>query len=194
MTSDWESVRFDRSEGELSELISIVSARVRMCAHGMTSWVDGEDVVNETWLRLVPYFEEKADREPEEWVGLAVRIARNYIIDQARVRKREISCSMDELVSLGALREDFAERSAETIDTFEGVGGLPRQFREIVTLVYIDEWPLADAAQVLGIGVRTAQRRLKKARERLVRVLKTGSCGRRPIVDGAHEQCGRGVE
>jgi len=194
VTSDWESVRLGRSEGELRELLLIVGTQVRRCARGMTGWVDGEDVVSETWLRLVPYFEEEAVREPAEWVGLAVRIARNYIIDQARVRKREISCSMDELVSLGALQEDFAESSTELIDTAEAIGDLPSQWREVVTLVCINEWPLADAAQVLGIGVRTAQRRLKKARERLVRVLKTGSCGRRPIVDGAHEQCGRGVE
>ncbi|MEV6875009.1 sigma-70 family RNA polymerase sigma factor [Amycolatopsis sp. NPDC051128] len=173
MTSYWEPVSDDPCGADFADLFSRVGPQVRRFARARTRRMDPEDVVTETVLRLKEYLDGGSDGEPVNLVPLALRIARNLIVDHSRVRGHEVLLPVEDLIAVRTLREeDFADQSAEIIDAFDALRALPDELQEIMTLVCLNECSLFEAARILGIGVRTAQRRYQKGRERLWRTLR----------------------
>lgn len=136
--------------------------------------MDPDDIVHETVLRLRQHLDRNPGDESANLVPLALTIARNLVIDQSRASRREVLLSSADLITVEALREeDFADRSVEIIDAHNALCALPEDLQEVVTLVCMNGCSVQVAARVLGITERTAQRRYKKARERLRRALGT---------------------
>ncbi|KDN19194.1 hypothetical protein DV20_26415 [Amycolatopsis rifamycinica] len=136
--------------------------------------MDPDDIVTETVLRLRHHLDRNPGAEAADLVPVALTIARNLLIDQSRANRREVLLPAESLITVQTLREeDFADRRAEIIDAFDALRALPEDLREIVTLVCLNERSLQEAAQILRISVRMAQRRYKKGREKLRRALGT---------------------
>lgn len=172
MTSDWETVPAGQGRKDLAELHALVNTPVKIFARARTSRVDPDEIVHETVLRLRRHLDRNPGDEPANLVPLALTIARNLVIDHSRAIRREVLLSADDLIAVEALREDdFADRSVEIIDARNALRALPDDLQEIVTLVCLNECSVQEAAQILGIAERTAQRRYKKGRERLRRAL-----------------------
>jgi RNA polymerase sigma factor (sigma-70 family) len=173
--SDWEAVPGEQTEEDLAELFSLVGSQVRSYVRGLTRRLDCEDIVSETILRLKGYLDGRPGDRPDSVVAAALRIARNLVIDEARHNRRQVPLPAEELDAAVCFRvEDFADRRAEIIDAFAALRALPGDLREMVTLVCLTERTVAEAAHLLGISVRTAQRRFRKGRERLWRALESG--------------------
>ncbi|WP_410667646.1 RNA polymerase sigma factor [Amycolatopsis sp. cmx-4-68] len=172
MTSDWEAVPGEPTEEDLAELFFLVGSQVRRYARGLTRRMDCEDIVSETILRLKGYLDRRPGERPDSVVAVALRIARNLVVDEVRRTRRQVLLPAEEFTSAECFRvEDFTERRAEILDAFAALRELPGDLREVVTLVCLNERTVAEAADLLGISVRTAQRRYRKGRERLWRAL-----------------------
>ncbi|MGW5722076.1 RNA polymerase sigma factor [Amycolatopsis sp. NPDC003865] len=173
MTSDSETVPAGQGRKELAELHALVGPQVKIYARARTRRMDPDDIVHETVLRLRQHLDRNPGDESANLVPLALTIARNLVIDQSRAGSREVLLSAEDLIKFEALREeDFADRSVEIIDAHNALRALPEDLQEVVTLVCMNGCPVQVAAQILGITERTAQRRYRKARERLWRALR----------------------
>ena len=98
-------------------------------------------------------------------------------------RSRPIE-SLDALEGIGADRSDEAA-SAETATAVrelrEALRRLPDEQRQVVLLVGLEQFPCAEAAQVLGIPVGTVMSRLARGRERLRQLLEEGTPDRQGL-------------
>ncbi|MGW4063139.1 RNA polymerase sigma factor [Amycolatopsis sp. NPDC004747] len=158
----------------LTELLRLVGPQVERYARARTRRMDAADVVGETVLRLGIHLNRNPGTEPAALVPLALTIARNLLIDHSRTSRREVLLPAEDLITVEALQEeDFADRRAEIVAALDALHALPGDLREVVTLVCLNERPLPEAAQILGISLRMAQRRYQKGREKLRRALGT---------------------
>jgi RNA polymerase sigma-70 factor, ECF subfamily len=132
-----------------------------------------EDLVEETWLRMVSSAEGlRADTRLGPWL---FTVARNLYVSHCRSRLRESAYTAD-LVLLwpGELPKtpfdvasftEFEKRLEAVIEQ------LPPTYRETILLVCIEQLRPADAAAVCGISAELLRQRLKRARELISRMI-----------------------
>ncbi len=132
-----------------------------------------EDLVEETWLRLVQGGDDlDADTRLGPWL---FTVARNLYISHCRSRTREHSCAADlillwpgelprspfDLASLG----EFEQRLESAI------ASLPPACREALLLVGVEQLRPVDAAKVCGITPESLRQRLSRARKLISELL-----------------------
>jgi RNA polymerase sigma factor (sigma-70 family) len=132
-----------------------------------------EDLVEETWLRLVSGSDDlDADTRLGPWL---FTVARNLYISHCRSRAREHSCAADlillwpgelprspfDLVSSG----EFEQRLEAAI------ASLPPACREALLLVGVEQLRPVDAAKVCGITPESLRQRLSRARKLISELL-----------------------
>src|SRR3954469_16749003 len=152
------------------------------CYRMLGSFEEAEDLVQETLLRA---WRSRAELERDEWLrAWLYKIATNACLDTIKRTKRRVP-------SLGSFRDvpwlqpypdvllpaedepDAALFARETIElTFLAVIQLlpPRQ-RAVLILRDVLDWPAADAAELLEIGVAAVNSALQRARETMGRAL-----------------------
>ncbi len=129
-----------------------------------------EDLVEETWLRLVS--RSTRLREDTRLAPLLFTIARNLFASYCRSRLIEESHAAD-LIGLwpsGApTRSPFDETAANEVDRrLEfALAGLSRTYREVLLLVGVEGLTPAEAAEVCGISAEALRQRLSRARAQL---------------------------
>jgi len=125
-----------------------------------------EDLLEETWLRLVLTRE---DLHPDtHLVPWLFTVARNLFLSYCRSRAREQTFTSD-LMSLWP--DQLARSPFEIASTNEfercletALGELPPRYREVLLLVGIEGLRPADAALVCGISGEALRQRLSRAR------------------------------
>lgn len=132
-----------------------------------------EDLVEETWLRLVSSAEDLyAETDLAAWL---FTVARNLYVSYCRSRTREQSYTADLILlwpgeisqspfDLASLNEFGARVEAAVVE-------LPARYREVILLVGVEGLRPADAATVCGISPDALRQRLSRARALLVQRL-----------------------
>ena len=125
-----------------------------------------EDLLEETWLRLV----EHADRLREDtrlgpWL---FTVARNLYVSYCRSRMLEDAHAAD-LIGLwptGFQTSPFEEAAANELERRleAGLASLPIAYREVMLLVGIEGLRPVEAAEVCGISAQALRQRLSRAR------------------------------
>jgi RNA polymerase sigma-70 factor (ECF subfamily) len=132
-----------------------------------------EDLLEETWLRLVTTRESlQADTRLAPWL---FTVARNLYVSYCRSRAREQAYTSDWL----SLWPDEPSRSpfeTTVLHQFEGhletaVAELPPLYREVLLLVGVEGLRPSDAAKVCGISPQALRQRLSRARALLTQRL-----------------------
>jgi RNA polymerase sigma-70 factor (ECF subfamily) len=139
---------------------------------------EAEDITSEIFLKAWRYINENKDIE--SFSGLLYKLARNSIIDlyRSKASRKEIF-SIDEQESEEV--EDkkvwdisFEEKIEEKIEVqkiITALQSLKQEYREIVTLRYVDEMEISEIAEITGkghISIRvTLHRGLKKLKQLL---------------------------
>ena len=135
---------------------------------------DAEDLLEETWLRLVSGGEElAADTRLAPWL---FTVARNLFLSHCRSRAREQAYTRD-LISLwpGELSRSPYDSAclSEFQDRLEAaLAEVPPMYREVLLLVGFEGLRPADAAAVCGITPEALRQRLSRARAVLSQRLK----------------------
>ena len=129
---------------------------------------DAEDVVQETFLRVVRHQAELRDvREPKAWLA---RIAWRIAVDRRRHQPEmagDPEALLAQLHATGMSAEqmvvrDEMKRLVETL-----VAALPSELREPLQLSTVEEMSAGEVAAVIGIPEATVRTRLFRARQML---------------------------
>lgn len=134
-----------------------------------------EDLLEETWLRLVSAGADlRADTRLGPWL---FTVARNLYISYCRSRVRETAYTAD-VVFLWPSEMPKTPFDLASLSEFEqrldaAIADLPPIYREVILLVGVEQLRPADAAEVCGISPESLRQRLKRARDLLSRSLAT---------------------
>lgn len=101
------------------------------------------------------------------WIfGIVVRVAKDHRRSRARHHKRVagLAAELETQPGAGRTPADEAERREANRILHAVLAKLDEDEREVLVLVELEELPLRDAAEALGLRIRTCQRRLRSAR------------------------------
>lgn len=130
---------------------------------------DAWDVLQETWVRVLKGIGSLSD--PGSLTPWLYRVARNTALSHARSRERPHE-------SLGDRPDEFAGDPADGPLDFEdaeqvhrGLLALSLPHREVLTLFFLEDLSIEEAATVLGVPTGTVKSRLYYAKRDLRKVL-----------------------
>jgi len=133
-------------------------------------WEQTDDVLQNSMMRL---YRALADVTPESlrhFYSLAGVQIRRELLDLAKHHAR-MDGHTDQQVNDEADDSDDPATLAEWTEFHRQVDALPEEERDVFTLLWYEELTQAEAAEILGIAVRTVIRRWQAARVRLYRML-----------------------
>jgi RNA polymerase sigma-70 factor (ECF subfamily) len=142
-----------------------------------------EDLVEETWLRLVSARQDlHEDTRLGPWL---FTVARNLYVSFCRSRAREHSSTPD-LILLwpgGLPQTPYEVASGNEFEQRleEAIAALPPMYREALLLVGVEQLRAVDAAEVCGISAESLRQRLRRARAFLSRFLAGADARREPV-------------
>ena len=150
---------------------------------GVHRWEQTGDVLQGALVRLLTALEDVRPASPREFFGLTAEQVRRELIDLARhhfgpqgagAHHASAAGRADSLAPAHERPDLTYEPSALAgwCEFHEQVRELPEQEREVVDLLFYQELPQAQAAGLLGVTVRTVQRRWQSALLRLNGLLK----------------------
>jgi len=167
----------DRAEARRL-LIEHAEARLHLLARRMLRrfpkvrrWEETDDVFVEAVTRLHRCLEEVQPESPRHFYNLAATHCRRVLIEMARRHfgSKGLGTNQEtdgEQVHQGKAEDNGTAPSSvlEWTDFHEAVEKLPEEEREVFSLLWYEELSQAEAAEVLGISVRTIKRRWQSAR------------------------------
>ena len=148
---------------------------------GVGRWAEADDVLQDALLRLDRALREVQPGSVKAFLGLAAQQIRRELLDLARSHfgpqgagARHASRGHD---ADGAPpdREDFTHEPcalAQWRELHEQIERLPEEERDVVGLLFYQALPQAEAAEILGVAVKTVQRRWRSALLKLHELLR----------------------
>lgn len=151
----------------------------------MRSRERAEDLLEETWLRLVAH----ADRlQPDTRLGpWLFTVARNLHTSHWRSRMlEEASADGLGLWPVASIRSPFEETASNELERRieQALATLPVSYREALLLVAVEGVDQSEAANICGISATAFRQRLKRARDLLAKRLEESA---RPAHRVLHE-------
>jgi RNA polymerase sigma-70 factor (ECF subfamily) len=158
------------------EIYDAFNARVfNFLARLMHSRERAEDLVEETWLRLVAH---AARLQPDTRLGpWLFTVARNLYVSYCRSRMLEDSSVADGIglwppaPAASPFEQAAANELEARIET--ALVRLPPIYREVVLLVAVEGLEPTEAAAICGVSAATMRQRLKRARDLLSQSVET---------------------
>ena len=139
---------------------------------------EAEDIASEVFLKAWHYISEK--KKVESFSGLLYRLARNCIVDLYRTRNRiheRETVSLDDFElglqagDEGKLNEDLG-RQMEREKIIQALQKLKQEYREVITLRYVDELEISEISGITGRGAIAVRVTLHRALKKLKDLLK----------------------
>jgi RNA polymerase sigma factor (sigma-70 family) len=159
--------------------LTILTRRMLGDFQRVRRWAETDDVLQNSLLRLVGALRDVKPATTRDFYALATLQIRRELIDLARhyygpegLGAHHDSRGKDsQLNCVTAPAESHAPDSlVQWTELHETIGGLPDEEREVVGLLFYQGFSQAEAADVLGISLRTVQRRWHDALCKLHRV------------------------
>jgi RNA polymerase sigma-70 factor (ECF subfamily) len=166
--------------GDLRALDAIVPAYwpavERYAARMLDDRDAGQDIALETFIRLWIH---ATDWRVQSLRGLVFRIARNLCIDEQRRRGARQRAVVREVAGADASArpdpDEMLERDHVVNEVDEAIQSLPDRRREAFTLVHLNGLSYREAAQIMGLSVKTVGNHvgaaLAQLRQRLLPML-----------------------
>lgn len=153
---------------ETKEYERLVSAYLdtiyRVAVNGCKNYADAEDVVQNTFMKLLEKenrFED--DNHARKWL---IRVAVNECNSLWRSPWKRHTTSLEELT------QESVFSSPEKSDLYYAVKGLPPKYRQIVHLYYFEDYSTKEIAKIMNLTETAVQTRLLRARQKLREKLK----------------------
>jgi RNA polymerase sigma-70 factor (ECF subfamily) len=154
---------------------------------GVARWEQADDVLHNALIRLDRALRERVPEESRHFYNLAALQIRRELIDLARHYQGPNGpgtkhhtdprgqAADDPGGALGWAADGREPGSpAEWRELYERVEALPRDEREVFDLLWTDGVTQEEAAEILGVSVRTVKRRWKDTRRLLSEILEGG--------------------
>ncbi len=123
-----------------------------------------EDAVHETMLCLIEWSRSHQMQDAEKMKGLIYLIVRQRSLRLLQQQRRTISLEQLE----GFEPTDFSRfEQTEVGPVLSALGRLKAEYQEILQLHYLHELSMKEIAEILGIRLSAAQKRLHRARQAL---------------------------
>ncbi|MER7073800.1 SigE family RNA polymerase sigma factor [Terrabacter sp. NPDC000476] len=133
---------------DFEEFFASSARPLRRTAYGLVGdWDRAEDLTQAAFVRLYRHWDRIQDVNVEAY---ARRVLVNLYIDE---RKFAAEVPTDVLPERGRADED----RSTSIDIGRALATLPRQARAVIVLRYLDDRPVAEVAEVLGIAEGTVK-------------------------------------
>ena len=124
-----------------------------------------EDLTQDAFVRLHHHWDKVSRYEsPEAWVR-RVALNRAFSWRRREGRRRNLELAAD------PRPEALPESSSDREDVLRAVRALPQRDRALVALYHLEDRPLAEVAEVLGLRPGAAKVALHRARRRLADLL-----------------------
>jgi len=165
-----------KDSNAFGELYDMYAPRIyRFIYFKVSSVSDAEDLTAEVFLKTWEYVSE--GKEVKHFAGLLYRIARNRVIDFYRHRSTQPTQEIDETILEKISDQGMAAKKMQEANEVQGViknlQKLKDEYREVITLRFIDELSMGEIAEILQksqISVRVllhrALKTLKKVSEK----------------------------
>ncbi len=148
------------------------------------SWVDAEDLVQDTLIRAYRGLDSFDGAHPRAWL---LTIMRNTNINSRRRQRPDLIGVDDSLErhppAFGAAESRSAEQTVTDRelggDLHRAVAALDPKFSTVLLLVDVDDLSYTEVADILGIPIGTVTSRLSRARKRLRHELNAAANSRR---------------
>lgn len=136
----------------------------RVALNGCKNPYDAEDVVQNTFMKLLHHTEDfENDEHIRKWL---IRVAINECNSMWRSFWKKNVSSIDEL------QIELSFSTPEKSELFYAVQNLPQKYREVVHLYYYEQYSVKEISDILGISETAIQTRLMRARNKLKQQLK----------------------
>ena len=160
------------------ERLTILTRRMLGDYRRVRRWAETDDVLQNALLRLVSAMRSVKPTTSRDFLALATLQIRRELIDLARhyYGPEGIGANHDSQGRDDAKNADPPDVRSEPgslsqwTELHEQIGALPDEEREVVGLLYYQGLSQAEAAEILGISLRTLQRRWHDALGKLHRV------------------------
>ena len=157
-----------------SERLTLLTRRMLGDYQRVRRWAETDDVLQNALVRLVAALRSVKPQTSRDFLGLATLQIRRELIDLARhyYGPEGIGANHDSQGPGDSQHPNPAEKSdlrhepsslAQWTELHERIGTLPVEEREVVGLLFSQGLSQAEAAEVLGISLRTLQRRWHEA-------------------------------
>lgn len=162
-----------------AELYDLYARRIyRFVFFKVSNHEEAEDITSDVFLKAWHYIREK--KKIESFSGLLYRLARNCIIDLYRLKvKQKKTFKIDDAaagldIADGGSWSEALGRKLETQSIIQALQKLKQEYREVITLRYVDELKISEIAEITGkgkIAVRVILHRgFKKLKELLIKI------------------------
>lgn len=167
--------RLARSEPEaLEELIALHQHRVRALAGRLLGWNDGvDDVVQDVFVRVVENVGRfRGQSRLDTWITrITINCCRSW---HRRRRTGQFHLprwwNQQAQVGIDTVQSDLAADESTRL-VRQAVRELPRRYREVVVLRYLEEYSVTEIAELLKTRPNTVNVRLSRARQQLRQIL-----------------------
>lgn len=134
---------------------------------------EAEDITSEVFLKTWNYLKEK--KEVKSFGGLLYRIARNCVIDYYRAKSSHPESLSDENKELeigdgGKWYADISNK-VEAEKILQALKKMKQEYREVITLRYVDELEVKEIAEIIGKGNVAVRVTLHRALAKLKKIL-----------------------
>ena len=129
----------------------------RICLITLGNAGDAEDAVQETFVKYLLKAPEFENAEHEKaWL---ITVATNKCKDILRFKNRHPVVDVEEVKA-------FAKENSQS-GILDALMTLPDKFRTVLVLYYVEEYPIADIARIIGKSTSAVKMRLQKGRKLL---------------------------
>jgi RNA polymerase sigma-70 factor (ECF subfamily) len=154
-------------------MVPHLDAAYNLARHLVRDPHEADDVVQESFLRALRYFDAFRGANARAWLLAIVR--HTAYTRRRRLRMTTLTTEFNEEMHSAVVEDAGPEQDlakAEAKDTVAvALGTLPAKFREVLVLRELEDLSYEDISRIVRVPVGTVMSRLSRARERLQRAL-----------------------
>jgi RNA polymerase sigma-70 factor (ECF subfamily) len=163
-------VQAGREQEAFERLVPAYRRRVFGLAYGiLRDRAAAEDLAQEVFVKLwhaLPRYDGRA--KLSTWI---YAITRNAAVSALRARRRTLSLSEHAVREEAEGIADAAEPATGDPELRRRIEALPEKQRQAITLYYLDERPVEEVAEMMGLPANTVKTHLHRARANLAAAL-----------------------
>ena len=163
-------VQAGRGQEAFERLVPAYRRRVFGLAYGiLRDRAAAEDLAQEVFVKLwqaLPRYDGRA--QLSTWI---YAISRNAAISALRARRRSVSLSDPAVLEEVEVATSTPAAATDDAVLRRYIEALPDRQRQAITLYYLDERPVAEVAEMMGLPANTVKTHLHRARASLAAVL-----------------------